>query len=129
MPRKDIDAGLVDELKIDKDCIVDKLWIRDYVELILSICKKFRVKALFIRMCLSKCKGAHYYIKIDPPIDSTLANRIQWLLGDDCERVDFNRARIRVGFKEWNKLFENSKTRLRTIYKTRSFAPHRNIED
>jgi len=25
-----------------------------------------------------------------------LADRLQWLLGDDCRRVDFNRARIRA---------------------------------
>ena len=86
MSKGNVDAGLVDELKIDKDCIVDKLWIEDYVGLILSLCKKRGVRVLSIRKCLSKRKGLHLYVTITPPVDSNLANLMQWLLGDDCKR-------------------------------------------
>ena len=49
--------------------------------------------------------------------DADLANQLQWLLGDDCQRVDFNRARIDSGLDEWSKLFEVPYVRLRTIYR------------
>ncbi len=117
MSRKGTDAGLVDELKVDKDCVVDHEWISDYVRSVVNICRNHGVKVVQIRMCPSRCKGNHFYIKIIPAMKSELANRLQFLLGDDCRRVDFNRARIRVGFKEWNKLFESPNKRLRTIYR------------
>ena len=34
-------------------------------------------------------------------------NMLQLLLLDDHGRVDFNRARINVGFEEWSRLFES----------------------
>jgi hypothetical protein len=42
---------------------------------------------------------------------------LQWLLGDDSQRVGFNRARIESGLNEWNKLFEVVGRRLTTIYR------------
>jgi len=104
-------------LKIDKDCFVDKQWIQNYVDLILSECRRFNITILSIRMCNSRRKGLHFYIKVSPPIDADLANQLQWLLGDDCQRVDFNRARIDSGLDEWSKLFEVPHVRLRTIYR------------
>ena len=120
MPRGSVDAGFVDELKTDKDCVVDRSWIEDYVALILWACGRFNVKVMSIAMCLSRRKGLHFYIRIQPAVPSVIANRIQWLIGDDCGRVDFNRARIEVGFKEWNKLFEEIGTKPRIIYRDRS---------
>jgi hypothetical protein len=61
-------------------------------------------------------KGLHLYIGINPPIHAELANRLQWLLGDDCRRVDFNRARIRVGYPGFNKLFEAENARVFELY-------------
>jgi len=106
----------VDELKIDKDCFVDDAWEADYVQQILSTCQRKGVTVLSIRRCDSRRKGVHYYVRIKPPVCPDLANELQWLLGDDCLRVDVNRARIGSGCQEWNKLFERVGTRLRTIY-------------
>jgi hypothetical protein len=116
MLRDNTNVHLVNELKIDKDCHVHKSWQQDYIELIISQCRKFGVTVLSIKKCNSEKKGVHFYIKIKPHIDSNLANRIQYLLGDDSRRVDFNRARIKSGLNEWSKLFEVPNVKLRTIY-------------
>ena len=105
------------ELKIDKDCFVDGAWVDYYARVIVATCQSFRVKVESIRMCHSRKKGLHLYIKICPPIESSKANMLQWLLGDDSARVDFNRARIDSGLEEWNKLFEVAGRRLKTIYR------------
>ena len=118
MPKRSTDAGLVDELKIDKDVVVDPEWITDYTKLAITTCRQHGVEVVNIKMCPSRRKGIHFYIRITPAIKSELAIRLQFLLGDDCQRVDFNRARIEVGFKEWNKLFEDPGIRLRTIYRS-----------
>ena len=104
-------------LKVDKDCFVDRAWIDAYIEVIMQICSNHDLTVRVIKMCNSKKKGLHFYILVSPAIDSELANMIQWLLGDDCRRVDFNRARIESGLTEWNKLFEVPMRRLKTIYK------------
>ena len=115
MSRKN-ESGKVAELKIDKDCFVDDDWIDNYVDIIVNICTAFRVKVESIKMCKSRRKGLHFYISISPPVDPSLANQLQWLLGDDSKRVDFNRARIESRLVEWNKLFEVARRRLKTIY-------------
>jgi len=103
-------------LKIDKDCFVDRDWIDDYMKIILTTCERFGVIVSSIQYCRSKMKGLHFYIAISSSIEPALANRLQWLLGDDSARVDFNRARIISGLDEWNKLFEVSGRRLATVY-------------
>jgi CBS-domain-containing membrane protein len=45
------------------------------------------------------------------------ADLLQFILGDDAQRVDFNRARIESDLAEWNKLFEVTGRRLKTIYR------------
>lgn len=109
--------GKTSKLKIDKDCFVDQDWLKDYVAHTRIICDRFGVSVKSIRICESKRRGLHFYITISPPVKATLANRLQWLLGDDSLRVDFNRARIEAGFTDWNKLFEVSGRRLKTIYR------------
>jgi hypothetical protein len=104
-------------LKIDKDSFVEPAWLSDYVEVILHICGLFNVTVNMIRVTLSRSKGQHFYIEIEPAIEPELANRLQWLLGDDCRRVDFNRARIKSQLPEWDKLFEEPYRKLRTIYR------------
>lgn len=121
MSRKDLDDYLVDELKIDKDCFINKAWIKEYVKWIIRICKSHGIGILDIRMCLSKMKGLHFYIRISPAIDPVLANMLQFLLGDDSRRVAFNKARIDSGLQEWNKLFEKPGIKLRTIYQDEGF--------
>jgi hypothetical protein len=107
----------VDVLKIDKDCHVDQSWIRDYVQVIRSICEMKSVKVVFVEMSHGK-KGLHFYIGIiRSRVGSEFANRLQWLLGDDCRRVDYNRARIRSHYHDWNKLFERIGQRFVTLYR------------
>jgi len=108
-------------LKIDKDCHVDPDWIEDYIRLVLTVSCWFHVAIDSIKMCTSRRKGLHFYIEINTPVNAQLANRLQWLLGDDCQRVDFNRARIESGLAEWSKLFERVNVRLRTIYHASRF--------
>jgi hypothetical protein len=103
-------------LKIDKDCHVDTELSREYVHTIIDICRKHNVKVLWIKTSIT-AHGRHFYIKIDPPVDAQTANKLQYLLGDDPRRVDFNRARIESGLLGWNKLFERIGAVLRTIYR------------
>lgn len=104
-------------LKIDKDSHVEENWIKNYVKIIKLVCNFFEIIVKTIRMCNSKKKGLHFYITINPPVEPDFANLLQWLLGDDCARVDYNRARILAGLEEWNKLFENPDIKLKTIFK------------
>ena len=105
-------------LKVDKDVHVAKPWIHDYVITIGAVCKIHRLKVKEVRMTQTR-KGQHFYIQLNRPVSSELANRLQWLLGDDCRRVDFNHARIDSGLEEWNKLFEKPEVRMRTLYRKR----------
>ena len=114
-------------LKIDKDCHIECEWLDDYVHTIRTICHLHRVRVVSVRMCNSRSKGLHFYVEITPAIDADLANRLQFLLGDDCRRVDFNRARIHSGLNEWNKLFERIGTRPRTIYRHTNYPVDRHL--
>lgn len=105
------------ELKVDLDCFVDPDWLDDFIVHAQIICRYFGVSVKTIRMCESKRRGLHFYITISQPVEATLVNRLQWLLGDDALRVDFNRARIEAGFTEWNKLFEEPGRQLKTLYR------------
>lgn len=81
-----------------------------------AVCKLHQVEVLSVRMRNSHSKGLHFYIDVTPAIEAEVANKLQFLLGDDCRRVDFNHARIRSGLNEWNKLFERAEARPRKIY-------------
>ena len=108
----------VGTVKIDKDCFVDRSWIQDYARVVVAVCRMKGVRVTWIQMCNSESKGLHFYIDISPPVEAKLANELQFLLGDDCGRVDRNRARIRSRLTEWNKLFELPNARLKTIYRS-----------
>lgn len=112
----------VDVLKIDKDCFIEHDWLVDYVRTIRAVCKLHQVVVLSVRACNSHSKGLHFYIDVKPAIEAELANKLQFLLGDDCRRVDFNRARINSDLNEWNKLFERAEARARTIYSHGKFS-------
>jgi hypothetical protein len=73
---------------------------------------------LWVKYCLSERKDLHFYIKIESAINALLLLKLQFLLGDDAQRVSLNRARVRAGFKDWNKLFEKEGTKLRTLYRS-----------
>jgi hypothetical protein len=122
--QENVDQNRVNLLKIDKDCFVSKEWLSDYVRTAVHICRLHKLTVTSIRMCNSHGKGTHFYIHITPSVDADSANRLQWLLGDDCLRIDFNRARIESGLAQWNKLFERPAVRLRTIYRRKTATAH-----
>jgi len=105
-------------LKIDKDCHVDSTLEQEYIQRVKEILASWNFTVREIKATRTH-HGRHYYIWIDPPADAHLANRLQYLLGDDAKRVDFNQARIDSGLPEWNKLFETVHGRMRTIYPSR----------
>lgn len=114
-------AFIVTSLKIDKDCLIfDSYWNQQYLRLIVDTCHHYGINVLSVKACQSQRKGVHYYIDIDPPVEANVANMLAYLLGDDCQRVDHNRARIESGLNHWSLLFEKPGTRLRTIYRMRN---------
>jgi len=117
--RKKRSLGRTSVLKIDKDCFVDPALNMEYVRTILSICKRYAIKVLWIRSSRSR-HGMHFYVKIKPAVHAQVANNLQYLLGDDAKRVAFNRARIESGLTEWNKLFERSSVKMITVYRNYS---------
>jgi hypothetical protein len=109
-----------DILKIDKDCIVPHTWLQEYFyKVILPVCNLNGISVQWMKYCLSPRKGLHFYIKVIPAVDATLALKLQFLMGDDAQRVSKNRARIRIGLPNWNKLFLGKKpAKLHTLYRT-----------
>jgi hypothetical protein len=103
-------------LKVDKDCHVTSQLEREYIQQTIAILQRHHVNVEWIRATRTH-HGRHYYIKINPAVDAHTANDLQYLLGDDASRVDYNRARINSRLEEWNKLFEASGRKLRTIYR------------
>ena len=120
--RRNAELSNVSVLKIDKDCFVHNEWTQDLVRLALFVCKWHGIKVISIRMTETR-KGLHFYIHITPAVQPELANRLQFLMGDDARRVDFNRARIRSGLNEWNLLFERANVRLRIIHHASKLRP------
>jgi hypothetical protein len=105
-------------LKLDKDCIVSRSLMQEWIRVVvIPTCKAHGVTVLSVAVCPSPRKGFHVYVEITPPVHAELAWRLQFLLGDDCRRVSLNRARLRAGFSDWNKLFEAVGTKPTTIYK------------
>jgi hypothetical protein len=95
-------------LKIDLDITVDNAWLKLYrriAELILGL---FGLKATVIRIARSRSRGYHVRIYLDKFVPAGFANMLQWFLLDDHSRVDFDRARINIGFPEWDKFFESA---------------------
>jgi len=113
-------------LKVDQDCVPERDWLQDYIRLVIMVCRWYQVKVLSIKTCLSRLKGVHYYIAVSPAVDALLANKLQYLVGDDAQRVSYNKARIASKLVEWSKLFEKPDCKLRTIYRSNeSSLPHR----
>jgi hypothetical protein len=109
-------VGKIATLKVDKDCHVDPPLEKDYVLQSVAILSKHHVKVKWIKTTRTR-HGRHYYIQIDPAVDATTGNNLQYLLGDDAKRVSLNQARIDAGLAEWNLLFEAVGRRRRIIYR------------
>jgi hypothetical protein len=104
-------------LKIDKDCVVGRDLLQDWVRLVvIPACRAYGVTVISVATCPSQRKGFHVYATITHPVRAESAWHLQFLLGDDCKRVSLNRARWRAGFSDWNKLFEGISPKLRTVY-------------
>jgi len=93
-------------LMIDLDLVVDEWWLQNYRRMAKLVLEYYGLRATAIRITPSQNKGYHARIRLDKPVPPSFANMLQWLLLDDHGRVDFNRARIEVGFDEWDKFFE-----------------------
>ena len=91
---------------IDKDCVVDACWLKEYRKMILLVLTSYGLTPISVRITPSRRRGYHVRIRLDREIAAEEANMLHWILGDDDHRVDFNRARIEAGYDEWSKLFE-----------------------
>jgi hypothetical protein len=115
MVRRPLDKASV--LKIDNDCAISCDWLSDWIRIVvIPTCRAYALTVLSVAVGPSQHKGFHAYVEISPSVRPELANRLQFLLGDDCHRVSLNRARMGAGLNEWNKLFEEVGTRYRAIY-------------
>ncbi len=94
------------QLMIDLDLVVDEWWLQNYRCVVKLVLEYFGLLATTTRITPSQRKGYHVRIYLNKPVPAGFANMLQLLLCDDHGRVDFNRARINVGFDEWSKLFE-----------------------
>ncbi len=103
-------------VKVDKDCLVDSNWVKEWVALTLTVAAWHNRSVKTVKICRSLKKGWHAYVELNEPVDATTANRIAWILGDDATRTDYNRARIESGMQEWSKMFERVNVRLLTTY-------------
>lgn len=93
-------------LMIDLDLVVDERWLKHYRCKVRLVLESYGLRATAIRTTPSRNKGYHVRVYLDRAVPAETANMLQWLLLDDHGRVDFNRARIKIGFNEWDKLFE-----------------------
>ena len=101
--------------KVDKDCHVSSQLEREYIRQTRAILRRHHLRVLSITATRTP-HGRHYYIRIDPPVSPRVANNLQYLLGDDSKRVDYNRARVISRLKGWSKLFEDVDRRMTTLY-------------
>jgi hypothetical protein len=126
MQRRVVEPRLEREsvLRVDKDCHVSSRLEREYVQHAISLLRKYHVSVEWIKATRTH-HGRHYYIKINPPVDAHTANELQYQLGDDPKRVDYNRARINSRLAHWNKLFEAVGRKLRTLYRHPSCGRNR----
>jgi hypothetical protein len=111
-------------LKIDKDCHIDAELECEYIQDALAILSRHGIHVVKIEATRTY-HGRHYYFHLAEPVDACTANRLQYLLGDDPRRVDYNRARINSRLVGWNKLFETIGRKLRKIYSNPALQPAR----
>jgi len=99
-------AQLTCILLVDLDLIVDHDWLEQYRHIVYLILDWYGLTATAIRVTQSQRRGYHVRIYLSKPVSAHTALLLQWLLLDDHARTDFNRARVQVGYPNWNKLFE-----------------------
>jgi hypothetical protein len=90
---------------IDLDLTVDVWWLQHYIRMVKLILESYGLRSTAIRITPSRNRGYHIRVYLEKPVPAGFANLLQFLLCDDHGRVDFNRARINIGFDEWDKFF------------------------
>lgn len=108
-------------LKVDKDCHIDSELEYEYIQDALAILTRRGIHVVKIEATRTY-HGRHYYFYLAEPVDACTANHLQYLLGDDPKRVDYNQARISSELTGWNKLFETIGRRTVTLYQHPSCA-------
>jgi hypothetical protein len=106
-------------LKVDKDCHIDSALEQEYIQDSRAILCRHGITVLKIEATRTY-HGRHYYFYLAEPLDARTANRLQYLLGDDPKRVDYNQARIDSGLPGWNKLFESIGRKTTTLHRSPS---------
>jgi len=112
-------------LMIDKDLPMNEVGpslMQDWVRMAVATCKIHGVTIQSIFTNPSKRKGFHIRVMISRPENPWLVWRLQYLLGDDSMRASMNRLRLKAGFDEGNKLFEDIRPRFTRIYAGREPA-------
>jgi hypothetical protein len=111
-------------LKVDKDCHIDSALEHEYIQNSLAVLSRRGITVLKIEATRTY-HGSHYYFYLAETIDAQTANSLQYLLGDDSKRVDYNRARINSELTGWNKLFETVGRKTLTLYQRPSCGRNR----
>jgi hypothetical protein len=124
MQRRDSSLPRESVLKVDKDCHIDSALEQSYIQDSLAILSRHGITVLKIEATRTY-HGRHYYFYLAEPIDASTANSLQYLLGDDSKRVDYNRARINSELTGWNKLFETVGRKTVTLYQNPSCGRNR----
>jgi len=94
-------------LMVDLDLVVDERWLQHYRRKVTLVLESYGLSATAIIITPSRSRGYHVRIYLNAAIPAQTANMLQWLLCDDHGRVDFNRARINIGFDEWDKFWQD----------------------
>jgi hypothetical protein len=113
-----------DTLMLDWDCLISSNWLTEYVHRVaIPILKSYGLTVVWVKYRLSRGKGFHLYVKVEPSVSDLLLLKLQLFLGDDRERFSISRARLRAGVN-WNRLFEEPDRQLRTIYENPNLHSH-----
>ena len=91
-------------LKIDVDFKPPTQWLSEWLKTRATILQDLGLYTYKFTTFWTK-RGFHLYITLDKDVPDNIANKYQWLLGDDATRVKINQWRIERGIKRWNKLF------------------------
>jgi len=95
-------------LKVDLDYIPPYTTLTEWIQTRLSILGRFFLcpREIYYRKSRGG-KGYHIIFLIDAEMSDMQILTVQWLLGDDYKRCEYNEKRIRMGIADWNVLFES----------------------
>ena len=100
---------MVTVLKIDVDVKMDNVLLIDFLSTRLAILEKLGYELLDVNYRETK-HGFHFWFKIAEDLDDKRKAEVQFLLGDDHRRCEFNFFRAKAGvFNDFNALFSKKK--------------------